>query len=78
MLEKAQEKVAGLQTLTVELERQLEEEREERENLVATWDQEMADLQAQVSYRHREHAVSLWDTAGCSRAVSTAQIEIGT
>ena len=49
MVENAQEKVAGLHTLTVELERQLEEEREERENLAATWDQEMADLQAQVT-----------------------------
>ena len=62
MVEKAQEKVAGLQTLTVELGRQLEEEREERENLVATWDQEMADLQAQVSSRHREHTVSVCRT----------------
>ncbi|CAI8014549.1 Janus kinase and microtubule-interacting protein 3 [Geodia barretti] len=54
VVEKAQEKVAGLQTLTVELGRQLEEEREERENLVATWDQEMADLQAQVSQRETQ------------------------
>ena len=48
VVETAQEKVTGLKTLAKELERQLEEEREQRQNLVASWEQEMVELQAQV------------------------------
>ena len=50
-MELAQEKVASLQGLVEELERQLGEERKEREELVTAWEEEVADIQSQVSCR---------------------------
>lgn len=47
-MHQAQVKVASLQALVEELERRLEEEARERENLASTWDQEMTAMQLQV------------------------------
>lgn len=48
-MEQAQKKVATLQTLVEEMEGQVEEERKERETLVVTWEEEVANMQSQVS-----------------------------
>ena len=48
-MDQAQEKVADVQTLVVELEVRLEEEQKERESFAANWNQEVDTLHTQVS-----------------------------
>ena len=47
-MEQAQQKVGSLQVLVGELEGRLEEEREERQGLATSWEQEITTLQSQV------------------------------
>ena len=49
-VEQAQEKVASLQALVEDLEGRLEEEKGEREDFAAAWEQEITTLQSQVNY----------------------------